>query len=133
MIPGVWLPDRLLRAYRESVAPKALLLYTSGRWSQLSAEQALLLANSAQNYNPDTKLPYIMHLRWDAIIMIKNLLISVSDQPDFRLDCMQHLVEVQTSSASPPRAATDGLSLAQFEAWTDELASKGQHEARQWL
>ena len=121
----------VLKTYQDEVSAEALRLYVNGLWSQLKFEHAELLFNAVQNYKPDTKLPYSMQLMWDALTMIRNLLAAITDQPKYSLDCLQHLVEPQLLREVPPRAVTDGLTLPEFEAWSEQLATSGHHEARQ--
>ena len=121
----------VLEAYRMDVSAEALRLYVAGRWSQLQRRHLEVLFNAIQSYKPGTKLPYSMQLQWDAITMMRNILDKLTSQPGFTIDCMQHLVKLHFLRESPPTIATDGLTLPQFESWTDQLASKGHHEARQ--
>ena len=121
----------VLEYHRLVLSVEALRLYVAGRWSQLERRHLELLFNAIQSYKPGTKLPYSMQLQWDAITMMRNILEKLTNQPTFTMDCLQHLVKPQLLRESPPTIATDGLTLPQFESWTDQLTSTGHHEARQ--
>lgn len=121
----------MLKTYRDDVSAEALCLYVDGHWSHLKFEHAELLSNAVHHYKPGSKLPYSMQLMWDALTMIRNLLAAITDQPKYSLDCLQHLVEPQLLREIPPRAVTAGLTLSEFEAWSEQLATSGHHEARQ--